>query len=212
MRFVGAALDIVVAVISYYLLLVYIIKRYQLNITWKSGKVLLIGTVLVLSTAIIGYVRLFDEDIGVHILAVGILGISAALSVCDWEIHTVPNVIIIGTLLFWIAVAGIYVILFPAYGLVLIFRSVTGGIIAGLIFFLCYFFSRHQLGAGDVKYAVILGLCMTGERVLGCILYGTLCCCIFSLVQVFRKKITLHDGVALIPFLYLGIIITFMIM
>ncbi|MCM1467077.1 MAG: prepilin peptidase [Alistipes sp.] len=212
MRFVGSALDIMAAVTAYFLLVAYIRNRYQLNITFKSRKVLLIGTMLVFSTAMTGYVRLYDEDVGVHILAVGILGISAALSVCDWEIHTVPNTIIIGSLLFWIAVAGIYVILFPAQGLVLIFRSVIGGIIAGLIFFLCYFFSRHQLGAGDVKYAVVLGLCMTGERVLGCILYGTLCCCIFSLVQVCRKKITLHDGVALIPFLYLGIIITFMIM
>lgn len=213
MRLVSVVSDMLIDLVIFCLLVVSFIHKYKLvNQIIKSKKVILTGVFMLLSTAIISYVRLYGADMGLHALAVVILGVSAALSICDWEIHVVPNYVIMGALLFWTALTGLYVIFFPANGLALMFQSLIGGMIAGLIFFLCYVFSRHQLGAGDVKYAFMLGLYMTGSRMLGCIFYGTLMCCIFSVIQLIRKKITLHDGVALIPFLYLGIIITFLIM
>ena len=97
-------------------------------------------------------------------------------------------------------------------GLAVLFQSLAGGIAGGVIFLLCYLISRGQLGAGDVKLAFVLGLYMTGQRIMGVLVYGILICCVYSIVQLLRKKIGMKDGVALVPFLYIGMLITLIIL
>ena len=68
------------------------------------------------------------------------------------------------------------------------------------------------MGAGDVKLVFVLGLYMTGERIMGAIFYGVLLCCIYSIIMLCRKKIGLKDGVPMAPFLYMGMCINLLIM
>lgn len=89
--------------------------------------------------------------------------------------------------------------------------SAAGSLFAGIAFLLCYIISRRQLGGGDVKLAFLLGLYLGGGRIFGAIIYGILCCFVYSVVQLCRRRLGLRDGVPLVPFLYLGTLIIFII-
>ena len=96
-------------------------------------------------------------------------------------------------------------------GIALFAKSLMGGIVGGLTFLLCYLLSAKKVGAGDVKLSFVMGLYLTGDRIIGAIFYGTLVCCVYSIVMLIRKKIGLKDGVPMVPFLYIGVLITLFI-
>ena len=133
------------------------------------------------------------------------------LSAFDYEYKKVPNRVLWMMLIVYVFAAGIYVLSDIANGLAFVFSSVAGSLFAGISFLLCYLISKRQLGGGDVKLAFLLGLYLGGGRIFGAIIYGILCCFVYSVVQLCRHKLGLRDGVPLVPFLYLGILITFII-
>lgn len=136
----------------------------------------------------------------------------SVFALVDAEHHFISNRLLLLLLLIWIGITGITIILATQYGLALLFQSLIGAIIGGLIFLLCYFLSRGQLGAGDVKLVFVMGLYLTGERIMGAVFYGVITCCIYSIIQLIRKKIGVKDGVPLAPFLYLGQLATYFIL
>ena len=133
-------------------------------------------------------------------------------SVTDAKVKRIPNPMVLAFLGIWSVIVFAAVIADFEGGLALTGQSMIGGAVGGLIFLLCYFISRGQLGAGDVKLAFVMGLYLTGQRIVGAIAYGVLVCCVYSLWQMARKKLTIKDGVPLAPFLYLGTLITFAIL
>lgn len=136
----------------------------------------------------------------------------SVLAVTDYRQRRIPNRFLMAMLMIWALVAGLCIILQTERGVALLFQSLAGAIAGGLTFLLCYILSKKQLGAGDVKLAFVMGLYLTGQRIVGAIFYGVVLCCIYSVVQLIRKKIGLKDGVALVPFLYLGVLITLYIL
>lgn len=136
----------------------------------------------------------------------------SVLAVTDYKKQIIPNQILLMLLFIWIGIIGIYMIAAMEYGLALFFQSLLGGIVGGLIFVLCYLFSKGQLGAGDVKLAFIMGLYLTGQRIVGAVFYGVMLCLLYSIVQLLRRKVGLKDGVPLAPFLYAGVLLTLLIM
>ena len=136
----------------------------------------------------------------------------SVLAVIDHEKQVIPNHFLLLLLLFWTGIVGLTVLIAVDYGLALFFQSLTGALAGGLIFLLCYLLSGRQLGAGDVKLAFVMGLYLTGQRIIGAVFYGVLLCLFYSVVQLIRKKIGLKDGVPLVPFLYAGVLITLLIM
>lgn len=136
----------------------------------------------------------------------------SVFALADAEHHFISNRLLLVLLMIWVGIMGIMIILQTQYGLVLLFGSLVGAIVGGLIFLLCYFLSRGQLGAGDVKLVFVMGLYLTGDRIMGAIFYGVLLCCAYSIVQLMRKKIGVKEGVPLAPFLYAGQLITYFIM
>ncbi|MCM1218159.1 MAG: A24 family peptidase [Lachnospiraceae bacterium] len=135
----------------------------------------------------------------------------SVFSVTDVKAKLIPNRVVLIFLGIWSVIATGAVFSDFERGLALIGQSIIGGMVGGLIFLLCYLVSRGQLGAGDVKLAFVMGLYLTGQRIVGAIAYGVLVCCACSLVQMARKRLTMKDGVPLAPFLYLGTLITFLI-
>lgn len=136
----------------------------------------------------------------------------SVLAVTDYKQCRIPNRFLTALLIIWATSAGTLILFRTEAGVALLVRSLAGGIVGGLIFLLCYFLSKKQLGAGDVKMVFVMGLYLTGERIIGVIFYGALLCCLYSGVQLFRKKIGIKDGVALAPFLYLGVLISLYIL
>lgn len=133
------------------------------------------------------------------------------LAAVDLEYKRVPNRVLLVMLTVYALAAGVYIITDIENGLASVFVSAAGSLFAGIAFLLCYIISRRQLGGGDVKLAFLLGLYLGGGRIFGAIIYGILCCFVYSVVQLCRRRLGLRDGVPLVPFLYLGTLIIFII-
>lgn len=127
-----------------------------------------------------------------------------------WE-QIVPNKILIITLMLYIIIIALHIMNdMPA------FIKIAPDIILGFIFCivtfgLAFLFSKGSMGAGDVKQAILLGLMLTGNYVVKTIMYGCIVAMVYSAVGMLRKKLTKKDALPFIPFLYIGLIITYVI-
>ena len=155
--------------------------------------------------------NLQGDSPALRILAMLLIWAMSVLAVLDYKKQIVPNRFLLLMLLLWTAVTGSYIIVDTGGGLVLFFRALAGAVTGGLVFLLCYLLSGRKIGAGDVKLVFVMGLYLTGQRIIGAIFYGALLCCVYSLIQMGRKKLGLKDGVPIVPFLYLGTLITLLI-
>lgn len=126
-----------------------------------------------------------------------------------WE-HKVPNRIILISLLFWAIIAGAGFIGNMQYMLGLVIEYGIGFLFCALSFGLCYIISRGKLGAGDVKLALLMGLCLPAGYVTAAILYGCLAAAVVSIALLLMKKITRKDFIPFVPFLYAGLIIRYL--
>ena len=196
MNFASVVLEAVLTTGLYYASQYLIDKKYNLdlkkrNIWITDGTVIAVGIIQFIAAFWIGMNRL------------------SSLTVIQTAMTLIFFVLL---LLFWTAGVSMLLILQTEFGLTILFESLAGGTIGGIIFLLCYLLSKGQLGAGDVKLVFVMGLYLTGERIIGAVFYGTLICCVYSVLLLIRKKITRKDGVPMTPFLYLGTIITYIIM
>ena len=202
--------------ISFYLLITYLDTSIGFDLKKKgkmiNDKVVIIDAIATfLLTGVITYLRYPDMMLEMKILTSIFICIMASLTVCDIKKKLVPNRIIVAALFIWMSVISIGIIFHTASGVALLGTSLIGGIISGAIFLLCYLITKKKLGAGDVKFAFILGLYMTATRMFGGIFYGSVLCCVYCLVQIARKKLTFKSGVPMIPFLYIGCLVTYII-
>lgn len=129
----------------------------------------------------------------------------------DRKLHIVPNRLLLVMLGAWLTVCAVTVLFATETGLALVFSGIGGALIAGAVFFLCYLISGRQLGGGDVKLSLIMGLYLTTGRIMGAITYGVILCCIYTVVMLILKKISLKDGIPLVPFLYLGVLLVMLV-
>ena len=206
-----------VVILIYYLAVMYLDGAGILELKKKekmiNDKVVLIdGIVTFLVTGVITYLRYPSMMLELKILTSVFIVVMAVLTVCDIKKKIVPNRIIVAALGIWILVLSIGIIFHTEQGVILLGRSLIGGVISGLIFLLCYVITKKKLGAGDVKFAFILGLYMTSSRMFGGIFYGSVLCCLFCIIQIIRKKLSFKSGVPMIPFLYMGCLITYIIL
>jgi len=71
-----------------------------------------------------------------------------------------------------------------------------------------YAISRKGLGEGDVKFMAATGLFVTINKILGVMLYGSILAALTGGILILTKRIGRKDTMPLAPFLYIGIIIT----
>ena len=195
----------------------YLNKKYEMNLfcmgKWIIDRVVLaVGIFACITTFLLGIVRLPQMGFTGYLLTAILLTGLAVITVTDWKKQLISNKTILLLLALWVVITGSNIIVNLDSGVALLFRSLGGALISGIIFGLCYLLSRGGMGAGDVKLAFTMGLYLTGERIMGAIFYGTILCCIFSVVQLFRKKLTLKNGVPMAPFLYAGTVLTLFIL
>lgn len=217
MKTISAIFAALIFTVAYYGLIPLINKVWSLDIEYNDNKlkdkfVWIIGT---LSTIIVGFVVYlhFTDMVWPLLVMTLLLLISLALiTVSDYKKQLVPNKIIVILLCAWSLIMVIYVITMMEFGIKLLLNSLLGGLVAGLTFLLCYILSKKQLGAGDVKVAFIMGLYLTSSRVVAGLFYGVFICSIFSIVQLCRKKMNFKSGLPLVPFLYLGTVIAYILL
>ena len=217
MEIISAILGAVLVTVCSYITLCFYDRKNSLKVKKKGNfiySIFIIGVMsLTFVTAfVLGLIRFSEWNLPEMLFHYILIWGMTVLAVTDYRQHRIPNRFLTIMLMIWAFVTGIYIILQTESGVGLLFRSLSGAIAGGLIFLFCYILSRKQLGAGDVKLVFVMGLYLTGQRIIGAIFYGIVLCCLYSVVQLIRKKIGLKDGVALVPFLYLGILITLSIL
>lgn len=208
-----AIMSSVLAAIGYASAVAVIKDRYELvdasEKRWfLSGRIMAAGAVECIGVGIVCFIRIPTAEIFQLVNIILLTCFMAVLSVTDGIKHLVPNKILIAMLMAWGVVMCMYLIFDTTDAVGCLLNSLTGAIVGGVIFLFCYLISHRQLGAGDVKLAFVMGLFLTGQRIIGAIFYGTLLCCIYSLIQLARRKLGMKSGVPLVPFLYLGTLIT----
>lgn len=207
---VSSILGAVLADVVNYCVALLMCKRRNIEFSKRNR---IIDSVLTFcATMVLGFLYL-PRGITVEMMMQYILICAMSVfALADAEHHFISNRLLLALLMIWIGIAGITIIFTTQYGIALMFGSLVGAIVSGLIFLLCYFLSKGQLGAGDVKLVFVMGLYLTGDRIIGAVFYGVIACCIYSIVQLLRKKIGIKDGVPLAPFLYLGQLVTYFIL
>ena len=217
MNFVSTVLEAVLTTGLYYASQYLTDKKYNLNLKktkiWiTDGTVIAVGIIQFIAAFLTGIYRLNSFSVIQTAMTLILFCGLAILAVTDIKRKIIPNKILFILLLLWTAGISILLIFQTDFGLAVLFQSLAGGAIGGIIFLLCYLLSKGQLGAGDVKLVFVMGLYLTGERIIGAVFYGTLCCCVYSVLLLIRKRITKKDGVPMTPFLYLGTIVTYIIL
>lgn len=136
-----------------------------------------------------------------------ILSAMAGLSFSDTMNRKIPNRFLLGLLLAWIVINCGYCLYSMEDGFSIIIGGLSGALISGAVFLLCYIIVRGQLGAGDVKMAAVLGLYLMGDRVITALIFGIFASAIYALVMVLTKKMTIKDSMPMAPFLFIGSVI-----
>lgn len=217
MEIISAILGAALVAAGSYITLCFYDKRNPLKVKKKGKYIYSIFIIAAISLTFVtafalGMFRISAWDLSEVLLNYILIWGMTVLAVTDHRQHRIPNRFLTLMLMIWAMITGIYMILQTESGVGLLFRSLSGAIVGGLIFLLCYILSRKQLGAGDVKLVFVMGLYLTSQRIMGAIFYGIVLCCVYSVIQLIRKKLGLKDGVALVPFLYLGVLITLSIL
>lgn len=119
----------------------------------------------------------------------------------------IPNRILVIYLLLFVIIQGIGAMLNTEAVFGMLLNSLFGATFSLLVFGLAYIICHGNVGAGDVKLAVIMGLYLTQEYIAGAVLFGAVTASVYSVIQLIRKKITKKDAIPYAPFLYLGTIV-----
>ncbi len=135
----------------------------------------------------------------------------AVLCVTDLKERIVPNRLLLVLIFLFIILFGRQSILDMDEALGMLPSIVLGLLFCMISFGMGYLLSHGSMGAGDIKLSLVMGLYLTGEYVVGAVLYGCIAGAVFSIVQLCRKKLTRKDTIPFVPFLFIGVIIRYLI-
>lgn len=185
-------------------------KDYDLELKSRKGiivsrSVVIVSVFSVLIIVLLVNLRWSSYGLVRMILQVLLLWGMAVLTVTDYKKQVVPNRFLLILLAIWVLVAVTGMIVNFSTGLFWVAQSMLGAVVGAVIFGVCYILSKKQLGAGDIKLAVVIGLYMLPDCSICAYLIGSVLCCLYSILQIFRKKLGWRDSVPMVPFLTLGV-------
>ncbi len=176
----------------------------------KSAPEILVLVVSELSLLKLGYSYIAGHLPGITLgLLYVVLVIMSILCMTDYWERVVPNKILLILIVFGVLVVGFQGTRDMSIIPDLLTTMVVGFLFSLISFLSVYLLSKGSLGSGDVKLALLLGIFLTGEYVVRTIFYGCLVSALFSIIQLLRKKLTRKDEIPFVPFLYIGLIITY---
>lgn len=135
-----------------------------------------------------------------------VFGYIAAWS--DFKEKRVSNKLVLSMLIAWLILLVPQLFYHTELALATALSSVLGFLVAGILFLLVYFISRKGLGGGDVKLMATAGLYLGINGVFPAMLWGSILASVTGLILIAAKKIEKKDTIPLVPFLYIGMLLT----
>lgn len=155
-----------------------------------------------------GAVKGPGQEATMLVLRLLLLAFGYAASWMDLAQRRVPNGLVAAMAAAWALVVLPVVFVDVSRALEILLSGMLGFLMAALVMLTVYFVSRRGLGGGDVKLMSAAGLYLGYDGALTALLYGSVLSAAAALTLVLLKKITVRDAIALVPFLYVGIILT----
>ncbi|MCM1161039.1 MAG: A24 family peptidase [Roseburia sp.] len=125
----------------------------------------------------------------------------------DYKNHIIPNQLLLCLLGIRFVLLIIELISYSNAVIELLSSAFGGMFIGFFIFLIAYYISKKGIGMGDVKLIAVIGF-YTGASVLyGIMIISLLCCVVYSVVQLIRRKLTTKDFVAFGPFVAIGTVL-----
>jgi Flp pilus assembly protein protease CpaA len=177
MVIVSCIIGAVAVAMASYVIISLMAKNRKLEFDTK--KIVIYEVLTFAVTLAVGYMCFGDFSIVEELLQYILICAMSVIALMDFKYHFISNKLLLALLVLWISVVGLDVIFSLENGMELFFRGLIGAIIGGLIFLLCYILSKGQLGAGDVKLVFVMGLYLTGNLIISCILYGVISCFVY---------------------------------
>ena len=128
--------------------------------------------------------------------------------VYDINEKRVPNLLVMLMIAGWMLIIAIMMFFDITNAIHLLADSVFGLLTGGSLFLLIYLLSKKGLGGGDVKFMAAAGLYLGIAGTIPAILYGTVLAALTAAALILSKKIDRKDTIPLVPFLFIGIMIT----
>ena len=119
-----------------------------------------------------------------------------------------PVILVAALGIAWVLILAPLALVDPEGALTMGGTGLAGFLLAGAVLLLVYFVSRKGLGGGDVKLMTVAGLYLGYDGALSALLYGSVLAALSALVLILGKKMTAKDTIPLVPFLYVGILLT----
>lgn len=135
-----------------------------------------------------------------------LFGYAAAWS--DFKKKRVSNSLVLAMLAAWLILLVPQLFYHTEQALAAALSGALGFLIAGILFLLVYLISRKGLGGGDVKFMAAAGLYLGMNGVFPAMLWGAVLASIVGLILIATKKLGKKDTIPLVPFLYVGILLT----
>lgn len=126
----------------------------------------------------------------------------------DWKEKRVPNKLVICFGAAWFLVLAPLALYDPDTAISIGISGIVGFLIAFAVLMTVYIVSRKGLGGGDVKLMSVASLYLGYDGALSALLYGSVLSALTALLFIAMKKMTPKDSIPLVPFLYIGILIT----
>lgn len=138
------------------------------------------------------------------------LFILAAIAWIDWKVKKIPNMLV----LFLICIRFLFFIYEtvkePDYTRFNIIQMVFGAILCLMLLLICRLLSRNSIGMGDIKLFSALGLYF-GYDIMHVMFFSFLCTAIYSIYMLLFKKMKKKDSVPMGPFIFLGTVLSIII-
>lgn len=129
-------------------------------------------------------------------------------SLTDIGSKRVPNKLVLTMVGTWVLIIVPQLFFQTEKAIAIMISDLIGFVMGGLLFLIVYLVSRKGLGGGDVKLMAASGLYLGFRNVLPAMLYGSVLSSVFAIVLILAKKIGRKDAIPLVPFLYIGMLIT----
>lgn len=122
----------------------------------------------------------------------------------DWREKRIPNRWLVYLL-------GIRAVLFAAESLLYpsacmdnIRFTLSGGICSGAVLFLAYVISRHEIGIGDVKLFIVMGLYLGVGVTYFALLLSLILAAVYSIFHLLTGRLKAKDEIAFGPYVAIG--------